>query len=1101
MKRIYSNIFYLLFLFQLFYAVTASAQTPEKILIKGKVIDQKDKLPVIGASVVEQDKDKRTVTGVATDIDGNFAIKVTNTANKLSISYIGYKTKVLDIGDRRVFNIVLEPAQGKILGEVQITGNKTVNNGTGMNIDERDRTTAAVTLNAKDVEELQAATIDQAIQGRLPGVDIVANSGDPGAGMSIRIRGTSTINGVTNPLIVVDGMPFETTIPTDFNFATADDQQYANLLSIAPSDIKDITILKDAAATAVWGTRAANGVLIINTKRGTQGAPSITYTFKGSFSKQPSAIPLLSGDQYSSLIPQEVMNVTGTPLNTFNIKEFEYDPNDSYYYYNYSRNTDWVKALTQTGYVNDNNLSISGGGEKARYFASVGYTDQKGTTLGTGLQRLNTRLNLDYLVSNKIRFTTYFAYTHSSTQANFPTSKNYGVLAEAYIKMPNMSIYEYDEYGNLTPNYFSPASNVQGLYKYYGASSNGVSIYNPVAMANAALNNTVDDRVTPHFNLTYHIVPSVLTATSDVQFDIDNSRNNQFLPQTATGRPITETTVNRAYDYDYDVFNVQSKTNLIYTPQLGEKSTFQGLLSLQTYDNKIVSQSIQTANTASTILQDPSADSRIQNSDLGIGSGTTETRAVAALISGQYSYLDRYILNVGLRGDGNSRFGPQHRYGLFPSVSGRYRMSGEPFMKKFSNWMDDLSLRASYGQSGNAPSKDYLYYNYYTNYTSNYLGMSGVYPSNIQLNNLRWETVVGTNLGANLIMFKNRINIDVEVYRNRTHNLFSNNLAISSFNGFNNVSMNVGTMDNQGYEFSIFATPYKSSKWIVDFNFNIAHNENIIRSISPYYPNSSGNTTLNGSYLSLLQIGNPLGSFYGYKYQGVYKDAAATIARDKNGAPIYAPDGTPVQMRFNYPATNYIFQPGDAKYADVNHDGNIDYKDVVYLGNGNPKFTGGFGPTITFKSNLKLTAFFNYRLGGQIINGTKMITTNMYSFNNQSTAVLRRWQKPGDVTDIPRALYNYGYNWLGSDRYVEDGSFLRFRALTFRYNFNQSFVNRLGIKNLSAYVTAENLLTFTKYTGQDPEVGSSGTGIFSQVIDNSTTPPVKTYTLGLTATL
>ena len=704
MKRIFTNIFYLLIFLQLFYVSTASAQAPvNKILIKGKIIDQKDKLPVIGASVVEQDKDKRTVTGVATDIDGNFAIRITNPANKLSISYIGYKTKVLEIGDRRVFNVVLEPAEGKILTEIQVTGNKRINNGTGMNIDERDRTTAAVTLNAKDVEELQAATIDQAIQGRLPGVDIVANSGDPGAGMSIRIRGTSTINGVTNPLIVVDGIPFETTIPSDFNFATADDQQYANLLSIAPSDIKDITILKDAAATAVWGTRAANGVLIINTKRGIQGPPTITYTFKGSFSKQPSAIPLLTGDQYSTLIPQEVMNVTGAPLNTFNVKEFEYDPNDSYYYYNYSRNTDWVKALTRTGHVNDNNLSISGGGEKARYFASVGYTGQTGTTLGTGLQRINTRLNLDYIVSNKIHFTTFFAYTHSSTKADFVTSKNYGVLAEAYMRMPNMSIYEYNEYGNLTPNYFSPASNVQGQYLYYGPSSNGVSIYNPVAMANAALNNTVDDRVTPHFSLTYNILPNILTATSDVQFDVDNSKNNQFLPQTATGRPITETTVNRAYDYDYDVFNVQSKTNFIYTPQLGEKSTFQGLLSLQTYDNKILSQSVQTANTASTILQDPSIASRIQNSDLGIASSTTETRSVAALISGQYSYLDRYILNVGLRGDGNSRFGPAHRYGLFPSISARYRFSGEPFMKKFDTWLDDLSFRASYGQSGNAP--------------------------------------------------------------------------------------------------------------------------------------------------------------------------------------------------------------------------------------------------------------------------------------------------------------------------------------------------------------------------------------------------------------
>ncbi|QJD95250.1 SusC/RagA family TonB-linked outer membrane protein [Mucilaginibacter robiniae] len=1100
MKQIFTTLLCLFLFLQLFQPAPVYAQAPDKILIKGRVIDQKDKQPVIGATVVEQDNDKRTVAGAATDINGNFAIKVSSTTHKLSFSFIGYNTKVLDIGERRIFNVNLE-SSSRTLTEVNISGGRRVNNGTGLNVDERNRTTASVTVSGKDVEELQATTIDQAIQGRMPGVDIVANSGDPGAGMSIRIRGTSTINGNTNPLIVVDGIPFETTIPSDFNFATADDTQYANLLSIAPSDIRDITVLKDAAATAVWGSRAANGVLVINTKRGVQGPPTITYTFKGSISKLPSALPMLSGDQYSTLIPQEVMNVTGAPLNTFTVKEFEYDPQDSYYYYNYSKNTDWVKAVTRNGYVNDNNLSISGGGEKARYFASVGYTGQRGTIIGTGLDRLNTRVNLDYIVSSRIHFTTYLAYTHSSTQANFASSKSDNILGEAYLKMPNMSIYEYNENGVLTPNYFSPASNIQGQYTYYGLGSSGVSIYNPVAMANSAINKTVDDRVTPHFNLSYSIIPNILTATSDVQFDVDNSKNNQFLPQTATGRPITETSVNRAYNYDYDVFNVQSKTNFIYTPRLNEKHTFQGLLSLQTYDNKIVTQSVQTANTASTTLQDPSTPSRIQNSDLGIASGTTETRSVAALINGQYSFLDRYILNVGLRGDGNSRFGANHRYGLFPSVSARYRFSGEPFMKRFDNWLDDLSFRASYGQSGNAPKYDYLFYNTYTNYAYNYMGLSGVYPANIQLDNLRWETIVGTNLGFNLIMFKNRVNIDMEFYRNRTKNLFTDNLQISSFNGYNSVSLNVGTMDNQGFEFSIFTTPYKSKKLVIDFNFNIAHNYNVLRSISPYYPNSSGNTTLNGNYLSLLQVGNPLGSFYGYKYKGVYKDAAATIAKDKNGNPIISPDGTPVQMRFNYPSTNYIFQPGDAQYEDINHDGNIDAKDVVYLGNGNPKVTGGFGPTFTYNGNLKLTAFFNYRLGGQIINQTKMQTTNMYSFNNQSTAVLRRWQNIGDVTDMPRALYNSGYNWLGSDRYVEDGSFLRVRSITLRYTLAQRVARQLGLKNISAYVTAENLYTFTKYTGQDPEVASRGNGIFSLVQDNSTTPPAKIFTLGLTATL
>ncbi|UEG54995.1 SusC/RagA family TonB-linked outer membrane protein [Mucilaginibacter daejeonensis] len=1091
MRKTLYLINYLVVAISILSAVHAHAQTAERVLIKGRITDSRDKLPVVGATVVEQDKDKRTITGVATDIDGNFAIKVSDVTHKLSISIIGYKTKILDIGTRRIFNTTLE-SNANSLSEVTVSARSQVNNGSGLTIDTRDKTTSTFTLNAKDVEELQATTIDQAIQGRVPGMDIVSNSGDPGAGMQIKIRGTSTINGATNPLIVVDGVPFETSVPSSFNFATADNTQYADLLSIAPSDIRDISILKDAAATAVWGSRAANGVLIINTKRGTRGAPTISYTFKGTTTQQPSGIPLLTGDQYSTFIPEMVMNVTGAPLNTFTNKEFEYDPSNLYYYKNYSQNTDWIKAISRRGNVLDNNLSISGGGEKARYFASVGYNNQVGTTVGTGLNRLNTRLNLDYIVSDRIRFTTFVSYAHTNTQYNYAASNNGtgsdGVRSIAAIRAPNGSIYEYNEFGILTPNYFTPASNVQGQYP---------ATYNPVAMANSAINTLVNDRITPHFYIQYNVVPGILNATSDVVFDINNGKQNRFLPQQATGRPYTETNVNRASISDYDTYNIATKSNLVYTPKLNPKHSFTGLLSIQTNDVRSLTQGQLATNTASDQLQDPASPGRL-TSDGAIFSSISQYRTASALINGQYKLLDRYIINAALRGDGSSRFGSSKRYGLFPSVSARWRISGEPFMKGTESWLDDLSLRGGYGESGSAPNGDYLFYNNYVNTTTNYLGQSGLYPNNIQLDNLKWENLQGMDAGINIIMFKNRLNVDFGVYRNRTKDLLTT-INLSSFNGYNSVLLNAGTLDNQGFELSIFSTPYKSKDLIIDFNFNIATNVNALRSVSPYYPTQTGNTNTNGSYLSLLQVNNPLGSFYGYKFKGVYKDADATIARDANGNKILSPDGRPVQMRFNYPATDYQFQAGDSMYEDINHDGNINYQDVVYLGNGTPKFTGGFGPTFTIKGNLKIQAFFNFRTGGQIINGTKMSTTSMYGFNNQSTAVLRRWRVPGDETDMPRALYRAGYNWLGSDRYVEDGTFLRFRSVTARYTFNKALARRLKTKNLSMYLTAENLLTFTKYTGQDPEVSTRGEGITQQTVDYSTTPPLKQFTLGLTA--
>ncbi len=625
-----------------------------------------------------------------------------------------------------------------------------------------------------------------------------------------------------------------------------------------------------------------------------------------------------------------------------------------------------------------------------------------------------------------------------------------------------------------------------------------LSVYNPVAMANAALNNLVQDRITPHFNLVYNI-SSIFSATTDVVFDINNQRQARFLPQIATGRPFTETTVNRATTADFDAFDISTKTNFLYNPNWGDKHSFTGLLSFQTDDTRALTQGQITANSASSVLTDPSVPARTNVDPNSTLSSLAQTRTAAVLINGQYKYLDRYIINVALRGDGSSRFGPGQRYGLFPSVSARYRLSAEPFMKKFSNWLDEFSFRGGYGNSGNSPDKDYLFYSTYTNTASNYLGLSGLYPTSIQLTNLRWETLTGTDAGVNIILFKNRLNIDLDLYRNRTKNLLTPNLSIATFNGYSSTELNVGTLDNEGFELNILSTPYRSKNFNIDFNFNISNNINAVRSISPYYQTSAGNVTTNGSYLQVLQLNNPLGSFYGYKFKGVYKDADATIARDGNGNKIVSPNGTPVQMRFNYPNTNYLFQPGDAKYEDINHDGNINYQDVVYLGNGNPKFTGGFGPTFSYKGKINLQAFFNYRIGGQIINGTKMNTTNEYSFSNQSTAVLRRWRNLCDETDIPRALFNSGYNWLGSDRYVESGTFMRFRSITARYNFDKALASRISAKSLSVYVTGENLLILTKYTGQDPEVAETGSGLYKQVVDNSTTPPLKQITLGISA--
>ena len=1055
-------------------------------LLRGRVIDQDDRQPIIGATVVELDKDRRVVTGVVTDIEGNYAIRLKNPSNKVSYSYIGYKSKEISVNGRTTINIELQANYQELKG-ITVTADAPNNTGL-MNIAQRDLTTANVSISAKLLEELQSSSIDEAIQGRLPGVDISANSGDPGSGMSIRIRGTSTLSGSADPLIVVDGMPYETTVPSDFNFGSADEDGYAQLLNISPADIETITILKDAAATAVWGSRASNGVLLITTKRGSNTAPTINYSFRGTLSTLPSAVPLLTGDQYSQLIPEMYMNRNGVPLNTLERKEFQYDPGDVYWYNNYSQNTDWIKAITQDGLSGDHTLSLQGGGEKARYYTSIGYLDQKGVTIGTGLNRISARLNLDYAVSERIRFRTDIAYTHTVTDRNYVNGKDSedNLRSVAYIKMPNMSLLEYDAYGNKTPIYFSPANNIQGSYS---------RTYNPAAMGEYAYNRHLGERITPIFNLKYDIIKGVLFSDFNVMFDINNIRVNNFLPQVATGRYFTETVVNRAGESDADQFRIQTKANFIYTPKLREDHSLQMLLSLQSDDYRGLSYESMISNTASTLFTDPANGGRTQNADLRLGGGTGESRSVGALLSGQYKFKDNYIINAGIRVDGNSKFGPSNRYGYFPSISARWRVSGEEFMKKYE-FIDELSFRASYGESGRAPRYDYMYFSNYFNFPTTYLGLTGVYPANMELSNLKWETVKGQNVGLNLEVFKRRLRIDVDLYRNRTKDMLFENLMVPSISGFTDIDLNYGVMDNQGWEIGINSTPYKSENVTVDFGFNIARNTNVIRQVSEYFVNESGRGTVNGEFKRYLKMNNPIGSFYGYRYLGVYSSEDETIAKDKHGADIYGPDGEPIRMRFNYPNTDYTFQAGDAKYQDINNDGNIDERDIVYLGNSNPKFTGGFGPSISYKNRIRFSAFFNFRLGYEVINGTMMSTTNMYNYDNQSTAVLKRWRNEGDVTDIPRALMGSGYNWLGSDRYVQDASFLRFRSATVSYTFGKLVLDKLRMKDLRMYFTGENFYTFTNYLGQDPEINMQS-GVFGVAWDKSRTPPTMRFTIGL----
>ncbi|MDR0844871.1 MAG: TonB-dependent receptor, partial [Tannerella sp.] len=572
--------------------------------------------------------------------------------------------------------------------------------------------------------------------------------------------------------------------------------------------------------------------------------------------------------------------------------------------------------------------------------------------------------------------------------------------------------------------------------------------------------------------------------------------------------PWTENTVNRAFESDQEAFIVQIQNTLTFTPKINDKVEFQGVAKLATNDKRTEAFSGMSSNTASIYLTDLSNPSRL----ISPNSGFTQDRSMQGTLLAHWKFLDRYIIDAILNEEGNSRFGEGHRFGLFPSVSARWRVSGESFLKDVK-FLNDFSLRAGYGVSGKAPDKNYLYYNRYNSFNYTYLDDLGVYPSSIELKDLRWERTGELNLGLNLIMFNNRINIDFDWYNKTTNDLMFPGVGIPNTSGVGSIYMNVGSMSNKGWELSVFTKPYRTADLETDFRFNLSRSQNMVRHLSENVPTSITPTAANGKYMARIQEGNPLGSFYGYRYTGVYLNQDETIARDASGNKIYTynerGERIPVQMKLWYPNPGYEFEAGDAKYEDINHDGNIDYMDIVYLGDANPLLLGGFGPSIRYK-HVSLDCYFYFRYGFDIVNQTKMQMENMYYFDNQSTATLRRWRQPYEnpadaPTDLlPRALYRKGYNWLGSDRFVEDGSFLKFKSLTLRYNFSREWLKKISLSNASVYITAYNLYTWTNYTGMNPEINmrniASAGELYSIGYDTSKAPSDIQFTFGLNVT-
>lgn len=1140
-----NNMKYLLTLALCFCFYAASAQTR----ITGHVVS--DEGPIVMANVVEKDANNRNVSATQTDANGNFSLAIKSPANSLQISYIGYKTQTIKpIGERKTFEITLVDNSTMDVATV-IAVRKTQSNG--LSIPEREISVAKQTLNMDDMQGLSFETAGEALQGQIAGLDVVMNSGNLGAGTSMRLRGVSSINGNQEPLIVVNGYILE-----DYNKEELDlnnmenEEQFATLLQVNPEDIEKINVLKDAAATAIWGSRGSNGVIEITTRRGARGKTKVNFSYRFNGSWQPQGMRMLNGDGYTMMLKQAFFNPTQSDYAS-SIVELMYLQNRPAYYGNYNKNTDWIDEVTQFGQSHNFGVNVSGGGEKAQFRISGNYDHEVGTIIKQSLDRFTNRLALDYYVSDRIKFTSDFGLTYTKNNRNYTD----GILGYAYSAMPNMSVYRNEyretddgvgEYVN-TGEYFimPPASGSAGLL----ANGSGMTSYylrnmiqngNPVAIANLAWRRQSTYSINPAFAIEYKLLgkdesETQLNYRGDVYMYAYTQSDNNYYPHQLTSKSWSDKDgIDLTSSYEFKSLSFTTRHQLVFRPYFSnENHALQVLARFEVGSSESTSQSLSSSGINGGIT-DPTVVGYLRSSSTGTGRGHT----MSGTGSMHYSYGSKYSVDLTIRADGSTRFGKGSKWGFFPGISGRWNISDEKFFEPIHDIVNMLSFRPGWGVTGNAPGSEGLIFNKYAQ-SGFYNDVQAIVPNNLRLTELKWERTTSWNLGFDLGLF-NIVDFNLNIYNKKTTDLLNSGVRIPSSTGFSNLSWsNVGTMKNEGWELYIttqdlFRLNLGKEALRMRLNFNFAQNINTVTDMdaSVLASNNPDFNYQNESVLRRVQIGNSLGGIYGFRYKGVYaydydhngfflndeknqyyysdkskvnadgtnrntaknSGKTAPIVYDAEGNVVYDKNGNPLPMMYNYGGINYQFQGGDVMYDDINHDGQIDELDIVYLGGSNPKINGGFGVRFIY-GNWQLMANFNFRMGNKILNLARMYAEDMRGINNQSAAVNHRWRMNGQEMPIPRAMnaeVGASYNALISDRYVEPGDYLRFQYLQLSYSVPTAALKKFGLSTLRFSASGNNLIFWSKYSGTDPDHSASG---FWPSFDNSQTPRSRSFTLSV----
>lgn len=975
------------FLFLLLMLCLSISALAQQITVSGKVTDSSQE-PIIGASVLE----KGTSNGMITNMDGNFSLKTAPNAT-LIISYIGYQTVEIK-ATTKPLKIELKD-DSELLDEVVVIGYGTMQ--------KKDVTTSVTSVSTKELNERPIISTGAALQGKAAGVQITQPNGLPGQQMVIRVRGNSSISASNDPLYVVDGVPM-----TDIGY-------------LSPNDIESMQILKDASSAAIYGSRAANGVVLITTKSGAKGEAKIAFNSFVGFSNVIKSMKSLNHEQY-----KELMDETGAINLPDGLKD----------------ETDWFKETYTTGVNQNYQLSFSNGNDKMRYFVSGGYTQDDGVIKVAFYKRYNFRANLENQIRKWFKLSSSLAYSDYSSNGiiSGQGSNRAGVVLSVINTPTYAKIWDDENPGQYYNNFY------------------GANVTHPLSnMSRSADNVAKNNRLLGNVSGEITFAPFLKFKTS-LAIDRKSYHYTSFLDpkKTAYGREQFGT----ADD------NRSQSTVLVFDNSLSFDKKFKkhalSAVAVSSYTNSDYTYSYQgVSHFFSSDIHTLNAGNKVSQ-----GNGTTASQwaIMSYAFRAAYNYDSKYMLTANMRADGSSKLAPGKRWGVFPSVSAGWRISSEKFMQELT-WLNDLKLRGGWGQTGNQSGiGDYAYLQLYNITRQNWWeegkanAMVTLSPSNMPNRDLTWETTTQTNIGIDLSILNNRLQFTADAYYKHTTNLLMD-VPLPSTASVSSVTRNEGEMTNKGLEFSISSKNFVG-KFQWDTDFNISFNRNKVTKLSLqkiyYYGQTSEST--NEKVVRMTE-GKPLGMFWGFISDGVDP------------------------------------QTGDIIYRDIDKNGRITSTDKTYIGDPNPDFTFGMTNNFSYKG-IGLNIFLTGSVGNDIYNASRIETEGMYSSRNQSTEVLRRWRNPGDITDMPRALISTE-NVKASSRWIEDGSYLRVKNITLSYEFPKQMLKKIFLNRLQVYASAQNLITFTKYKGFDPEVNQFGNNATVQGIDWGTYPQVKTFVFGL----